>query len=383
MFGKNHYFDYAGATPISRAVRKAMEKVEDKYANPSGIYAAGVEAKDTIETCRKNILNSFDANNMNLVFTSSGTTSVNLAILGTLQKGDHFITSAIEHPAVLETARHLSQNGVDVTYLNVDEDGVVKLSELREVINEKTKLVSVMMVNNEVGIVQPIKEIGKIIDDYRRKHDTQFPYFHTDSCQAINYFDISMRSLRLDLLTFNASKIYGPKGVGALIIRKGVDVQPITFGGGQEMNLWSGTEDVTKIVGLDAAVTETLNKKEKESERLKELQAFAFSQIKSDIPDAIINGSIEKRSPNNINITLPGMDSDEMVIRLDNIGFAVSHKSACASAESTLGSHVLVAMGQQKYASENIRITMGRETKKTDISRLISAIREIYYKYKV
>lgn len=383
MFGKNHYFDYAGATPISRVVRTAMQKVEGKYANPSGIYASGVEVKSEIDRCRKNILNSFDANNMNLVFTSSGTTSVNLAIMGTLKRGDHFITSAIEHPAVLETARHMARNGVEVTYLNVDEDGLVKLTELRETINEKTKLVSVMMVNNEVGTLQPIKEIGKIIDDYRRKNETQFPYFHTDACQAINYFDISMRSLRLDMLSFNASKIYGPKGVGALIIRKGVDVQPIIFGGGQEGGLWSGTEDVAKIVGLDVAVTETLEKKESESKRLKELQSFAFEEIKNNIPDAIVNGDLEKRSPNNINITLPGMDSDEMVVRLDNEGFAVSHKSACASAESTLGSHVLVAMGQSKYASQNIRITMGRETKKADITRLISTIREIYYKYKV
>jgi cysteine desulfurase len=383
MFGKNHYFDYAGATPISKGVRAAVQKVEGKYANPSGVYRDGVEVKNEIDRCRKNILNSFDANNMNLVFTSSGTTSVNLAIMGTLKRGDHFITSTIEHPAVLETARHMARNGVEITYLNVDEEGIVKLPELREAINEKTKLVSVMMVNNEVGTVQPIKEIGKIIDDYRRKNETQFPYFHTDACQAINYFDISMRSLRLDMLSFNASKIYGPKGVGALIIRKGVDIQPIIFGGGQEAGLWSGTEDVSKIVGLDAAVSETLEKKCDEVERLKALQSFAFEEIKNNIPDAIVNGDLEKRSPNNINITLPSMDSDEMVIRLDNDGFAVSHKSACASAESTLGSHVLVAMGQQKYASQNIRITMGRETKKADISRLISTVREIYYKYKV
>lgn len=382
MFGKNHYFDYAGATPISGAVRRAMRDVENMYANPSGIYRGGVEVKSIIEKCRKNILNNFDANNMNLVFTSSGTTSVNLAIMGTLKKGDHFITSNIEHPAVIETARYMSRIGVLVTYLNVDENGVVKLSELREAMNEKTKLVSVMMVNNEIGTVQPIKEIGKIIDEHRRKYDTAFPYFHTDACQAVNYFDISMRSLRLDMLSFNASKIYGPKGVGALIIRKGIDVEPITYGGGQEMGLWSGTEDVAKIVGLDAAVSETLNKKEKERARLLKIQSFAFDKIKNEIREAIVNGSLENRSPNNINITLPGMDSDEMVIRLDSLGFAVSHKSACASADSTLGSHVLIAIGQGKYASQNIRITMGRDTKKADISRLVSAIGHIYYKYR-
>lgn len=383
MFGKNHYFDYAGATPISSAVRHAMRGVENMYANPSGIYRGGVEVKSIIEKCRKNILNNFDANNMNLVFTSSGTTSVNLAIMGTLKKGDHFITSHIEHPAVIETARHMQRIGVDVTYLNVDESGIVKLSELRESINEKTRLVSVMMVNNEIGTVEPIKEIGKIIDDYRRKHDTSFPYFHTDACQAVNYFDISMRSLRLDMLSFNASKIYGPKGVGALIIRKGVDIKPITYGGGQEMGLWSGTEDVVKIVGLDAAVSQTLEKKNLEKIRLSDIQRFAFDKIKNEIPEAIVNGSLENRSPNNINITLPGMDSDEMVIRLDNLGFAVSHKSACASADSTLGSHVLIAIGQGKYASQNIRITMGRETNESDVKRLINSIKKIYYKYRI
>lgn len=383
MFTRNHYFDHAGATPISKTAAKAMHKVSNMYHNPSGIYSGGVEVKSKIEDTRKVILNAFDANNMNLVFTPSGTASVNLAVLGVLKKGDHFITSAIEHPAVLEMVPHLRSMGIETTVLPVDEAGVVSLEVLRNELSPNTKLVSVMMVNNEIGTLQPIKEIGRIVDEYKRKNETQFPYFHSDACQAVNYFDISMRSLRLDMLSFNGSKIYGPKGIGALIIKKQVNISPIIFGGGQEAGLWSGTEDVSRIVGLGTAVVETLRIKEKESERLSRIQSYAFSKIQGEIVESIINGSEESRSPNNINISLPGMDSDEMVLRLDNLGFAVSHKSACAAGDTTLGSHVLGAIGQSKYASENIRITMGRGTKKGDVDRLIKAIKKIYYKYRV
>jgi cysteine desulfurase len=382
MFSKNHYFDNAGATPISKKVKSKMDKVQGLYHNPSGIYAGAVKVRGLIEDVRKKILSDFDANNMQAVFTSSGTTSVNLAIFGTLKKGDHFITSNIEHPAVLECVSELRSRGVETTLLPVNDDGIVDLQILRQELGPNTKLVSVMMANNEIGAIQPIKEIGRIIDEHRRKNETQFPYFHTDACQAVNYCDISMRSLRLDMLSFNGSKIYGPKGTGVLILKKGLEVNPIVFGGGQEGNLWSGTEDVSRIVGVGAAIDETLKIKDKERVRLGRLQQHFFNTIQSEVVESKINGNQESRLPNNINITLPGMDSDEMVLRLDHLGFAVSHKSACASEDTTFGSHVLGAIGQNAYASQNIRVTMGRNTKKSDVNRLIRAIKQIYYQYR-
>lgn len=397
---KRIYLDYAAATPMSAYVKGKLKEVENNFANPSGIYTSGVDVKNKIEKTRKDVLSYFRAEGMSLIFTSTATESINIFLLGTLAKGDHFITSKIEHPAVLECAYHLEKNGIEVTYLNVDEFGFIDKQQLRESLRDNTKVVSVMMVNNEIGTAQNIKEIGRIVDEYKRKNNSEFPKFHSDVCQAINYFEIDMRAMRLDAISFNSSKNYGGKGAGALIYRKDVEIVSTNFGGGQEKNLRSGTENVQAIVALGASIYES-NKILREAEyiRLQELQKYFFTVIKKEIPEAIICGAdtsddrlakeFEKkdryvlRSPNNINLIFPGLISEEMILRLDYFGFEISHKSACASRESEAGSYVLEAIGRsQKDATENVRITLGRETKKKDLDNLISRIKEIYYQYK-
>jgi cysteine desulfurase len=356
-------------------------------ANASGIYSEGVMMKSMIEQSRKEILHCFDAVSQKIIFTGSATQSINIALQGLLVTGDHLIISAIEHPAVLECAKFLQrENKIELTILPVDEAGLVSLRDLRESLKSNTKLVSIIYASNEIGTIQPIKEIGRVISEHNREHDTQI-YFHTDATQAVNYLDIRMNSNRLDMISFNGSKIYAGKGVGALIYKKDLSLKPIIYGGGQENGLWSGTEDVDSIVRLATAVTDinnakSKNHKDKESTRLEILKQNFLKEIIKEIPEVKIWSEAENSLPNIINIGLPNFESDEMVVRLDEKGFAVSHKSACAAMETGSGSYVLQAIGASiKESSENIRISMGRTTTKREMADLAKAIKLIYSKF--
>ncbi len=439
---ENIYLDHAGATPIDKEVILAMREVENLYANPSGIYRRGVEAKNKIEESRKIISNVLNCHTNEIIFTGSGTESVNMALLGYVKnyilengnKGEgretkkdfenktnftipKVITTNVEHVAVLESLKHLeSMKLIEIIYLNVDETGKVKENDLREILKESGKenknniiLVSVMYANNETGRVQSVKEIGRIIDEYNRLNNKKIA-FHIDAMQAGNYLDIDVKKLRCDMLSMNGSKIYGPKGIGILYKNKNIKLSKIIYGGGQEMGLRSGTEDVQKIVGLAKAMQITKEKRDSEVIRLLELQNYFFENIEKEIniedkkelvkiythknyTNKIIDtreGKIKinyfnlESLPNNINIGLENILSDEMVIRLDYAGFDVSHKSACASGETSEGSYVLRAMGTtEKESNENIRITMGRDTRSEDIKKLILEIKKIYLKYKL
>jgi cysteine desulfurase len=344
------------------------------------------------------------------------------------------ITTNIEHAAVLETLNFLEKEKlIEIIYLKVDETGKIKENDLREILKESGPenkdniiLVSVMYVNNETGRVQPLKEIGRVVDLYNKEisdaarvargKESSITY-HIDAMQAGNYLDMDIKKLRCDMLSFNGSKIYGPKGVGVLFKSKKINIESISFGGGQEHGLRSGTEDIQKIVGMAKALEIAKEKKDSEIIRLLDMQKNFLEKIKIEIPEVKIythknneNKIVQKKLEsggseaaaikqkddlkinyfnidsllNNINIGLPGMQSDEMVVRLDYAGFDISHKSACASNEIGEGSYVLRAMGAtEKESSENIRISMGRNTKPSEMESLILCIKDIYYKYRV
>lgn len=412
------YLDHAGATMIGARAKRALLTTMELYGNASAIYQEGIDAKNALKSAREKIARILSSHSYELYFTGSGTESIALAINGTVDyfhsihsKNDHsegssdemlphIITTSIEHPAVLETLRALEQKRkVTVTYLPVSAQGLVELKSVREALTSTTILVSIMYVNNEIGTIQPIKDIGRMLSLYRKEKevedthtaiiDAQYPYFHVDACQAANYLSLDVQSLRVDLMTLNSSKVYGPKGVGLLYKREGVMLLPQILGGGQERGLRSGTESVPLIVSFAEALDEahdlrTRDGDDNEVNRLIILRTLLYTLLRDTIPSIVFYGSFEKgeRVPNNINCRIPGLSSEEVILRLDAKGFAVSHKSACAS-ESESGSHVILALGENEIAaSENIRITMGRSTKEEDVKRLVEEMKEIAEKYK-
>jgi cysteine desulfurase len=430
---KRVYLDYAGATPISEKSTRALASSLLLYGNPSAIHHEGDVASRVLDKARALCATTLNAHSYEVYFVGSGTESCNLAILGTVigardkveQLGcedatsqqalaplgtsiiPHVITTTIEHPAVLEPIRTLEKEGkVRVTYLPVYEDGIVKIHDIREALCEETVLVSVMYANNEIGTMQPVKEIGRALDEWKDSHGrthNEYPYFHIDACQAGNYCNLDVVRLRAHLMTVNSSKVYGPKGIALLYKKEGCRVDPISFGGGQERGLRSGTESVALAYAFAVALEEAQAMKEKESARLRELRDVCRDELMKEIPEATVYGAWdeykqqvderrrgntshssanvlkeEKRLPNNINCRIPGIPSDEMILRLDAKGFAVSHKSACASSE-TDGSYVIEALGASKEeALENVRITLGRETTRQDILALVQAMKDIY-----
>jgi cysteine desulfurase len=406
---KRVYLDNAGATEVGVRAKRALLETLDVYGNPSGIHKEGAEAGVLLDKARAMCATVLNAHAYEIYFTSSGTESCNLAVLGTFtawqrdattQALPHIITSSIEHPAVLEPIKFLEKNGkARVTYLPVYEDGIVKVKDMREALCEETILVSVMYANNEIGTIQHVKEIGRAIDEWKKEQGrtfTSYPYFHTDACQAANYCNLDVLRLKCHLMTVNSSKVYGPKGSALLYKREGIKIAPVSLGGGQERELRSGTENVASSYAFGVALKETSELKDKESSRLRTLRDSTVKLLKQEIPKIIFYGAFdeyhsikssdtvlkeEKRLPNNINCRVPGISSEEMILRLDAKGFSVSHKSACASME-TDGSYVLQALGATEVeAKENIRISFGRTTSLSDLEALVRVMKEISTKY--
>jgi cysteine desulfurase len=307
-----------------------------------------------------------------IIFTGSGTESDNLAILGAARahkdKGQHIITSKIEHKAVLESTRVLKREGFDITYLNVNSKGIVDLEELRSALREDTILVSIMYANNEIGTIQPIKEISSIL---KENGDI---IFHTDACQAAGYLNITPNSLGVDLLTLDGSKIYGPKGVGCLFKSGNIRLEPIIIGGAQENKLRAGTENTPLIVGFAEALKLVDEDRGSESNRLTELRDYFIKEVKDKIKNTELNGHAKKRLPNNINISFSDVEGESIVLMLDGVGIAASTGSACASSDLE-PSYVLVASGVPKErAHESVRFSMGRGTTKKDIDYVLSEL---------
>ncbi len=408
------YLDNAGATEIGERAKRALLESLDIFGNPSGIHKEGAQAGVLLDKARALCATALNAHAYEVYFLSSGTESCNLAVMGAyLASGKdfewsfdgkrlpHVITTEIEHPSVLEPIKFLERTGkIRVTYLPVYEDGVLKVHDLREALCEETILVSVMYANNEIGTIQPVKEIGRAIDEWKREHNktfTSYPYFHTDACQAANYCNLDVLRLKCHLMTVNSSKVYGPKGSALLYKREGIKIAPVSLGGGQERELRSGTEAVALHYAFGVALAEACEMREEESARLRALRDETVELLKKEIPSAIFYGAFDeyskdlqstgsslksaKRLPNNINCRVPGISSEEMILRLDAKGFAVSHKSACASME-TEGSYVVMALGATEVeANENIRISLGRSTSRPDLGRLVEVMKDISTKY--
>lgn len=393
------YLDYAGATPIDKEVAYTMSFYEKNFfANPSAIYKSGVKSREIIEESRNTIAKLINAHDNEIIFTGSGTESDALAVLGVIKnwkidnkdKIPHIITSQIEHGAILSNCKALEENGeIEVTYISVDKNGIINQEELKDSLKENTILVSIMYANNEIGIIQPIQEIAKTIRHFRKGKDSFYPIFHTDASQAMNYLYVeNVEKLGIDMMSFNSSKIYGPKGVGVLYKKRNIKLSPLYYGGGQEFGLRSGTESVAQIAGVALALFKTCKMKEKESTRLIKIRDYGIQKLlelsKTSGYRIVLNGGLENRLPNNINISISGISSELLVIELDARGIEVSEKSACHS-NSDDRSYVIKAIRKickKKDEEEgSLRISLGRHTKKKDMDIFVKNLESILKKY--
>lgn len=366
------YLDNASATPVDPEVLKTMLPYFAKeYGNPSSHHAKGLNAKIAIDKAREIVAKDLNCKESGIIFTNGATQSNNMAILGIAKtnKGKHLITSKIEHESVLKPFEELEKEGFKITYLPVNKEGLINLRNLENAIQKDTILISIMAANNEIGTIQPLEKIGAIC----KKHNV---IFHTDACQIINFQKIDVKKYNIDLLTLNSGKIYGPKGIGVLYKKDAVKIKPIIFGGGQEKNLHSGTENVPLIVGLGKALEITAKKREEENARLSKLKNIIIKEFTKN-PKIHINSPLKNCLPNNINIAIEKIDREKLLLQLDEEKIYVSIGSACSSGEHAL-SHVLKAIGlPEKLIYQSIRISPGRFTTKKDIERFLTMFRKL------
>ncbi len=374
---KNIYLDYASTTYVDRKVLGKMLPFFSRFfGNPSSLHRAGRITKQAIDTARTGIANVIGSKKEEVMFTGSGTESDNLAIVGAahanVKFGKHIIVSKIEHKAILEAAKKLKREGFRVTYVNVDDSGLVKLAELKKCLKKDTTLVSIQYANNEIGTIQQIAEISKIIKKFRG--EKRFPLFHTDACQAAGALTLDVNKIGVDLMTFNGSKIYGPKGVGCLFVKRDINLEPQILGGSQEMGLRAGTENVPLIVGLFEALKLAEKIKHRENRRQIQLRDYFIKNVLELIEGVNLNGHAQKRLPNNINISVRGVEGESLLLMLDRYGIFCSTGSACSSTDLT-PSYVLYAIGTPtELAQGSIRITLGRDTNKEKLDYVLKIL---------
>ena len=380
---KKLYLDYAATTPTDPRVIKAMLPYFNKIpGNASSLHEAGQIARRVMNKAREKIANLIKADAEEIVFTSGGSEANNLAIKGVFYNSNHphqhIITSKIEHHAVLEPCHFLEKQGAETTYLPVDKYGLINNLKLQQAIKDETVLVSIMYANNEVGTIQPIKEIGQIIKaekEKRNKNKNPLPiYFHTDAVQTFGHLPINIHDLSVDFLSASAHKIYGPKVVGMLYVKKGVKIESLIHGGEHEKGRRASTENIPGIVGFAEAVELADKEMEKENKRLIELRDYLINQILNKIKKSHLNGHKEMRLPNNVNISLEGIEGESMLIELDAFGIYCSTGSACSSA-TLEPSHVLMAMHlRPEIAHSSLRFSLGRWTKKKDLDYVLKRL---------
>ena len=378
------YFDHAATTAIDKTVVKAMTPYfGDVFGNPSSLYHKGREAQSALNSARKIMADLIHAMPENIVFTGGGSESDNLAIFGTAyahsQVGKHIISLGIEHHAVLYPLRELEKQGFEVTYIKVDKEGKVSVKDVMSAIRPDTILITIMYANNEIGTIEPIAEIGRELLRYRKEHNTVYPYFHSDACQAAGYLDLDTEKLHVDLMTINGSKIYGPKGVGMLFVRRGIKIKPLIYGGSQEKKLRAGTENIPGIIGFVKALELVQKNREKESQRISKLSAYLWQEVNEKINNVRLNGPQirENRLPNNINITFENVEGEALLLYLDEYGIMCSTGSACTS-DSLEPSHVLRAIGlPYEFAHGSLRFTLGKENTKEDIDYMMKFLPDI------
>jgi cysteine desulfurase len=366
------YLDHAATTPTHPEVVKAMLPCFiEAFGNPSSVYSYGQEARGAVEKARTRVAELIGARGEEIVFTSGGTEADNLALKGVAyanrHKGNHIVTTSIEHHAVSEVCKFLGRRGFTITYLPVDEHGLVDPDDVRKAITAKTIIISIIHANNEVGTIEPISEIGKITKEAE-------VYFHTDAVQAVGHIPVNVDKLKVDLLSISAHKLYGPKGVGALYVRKGTKLMPLMQGGEQEKRRRAGTENVPAIVGLGKAVELAGQEMDKEVERLAGLRDKLITGLMEKIDHIQLNGHPTRRLPNNVNVSVDFVEGESMLLNLDLEGICASTGSACSSA-SLEPSHVLLALGlSPEQAHGSLRFTLGRENSEEDIERVLDIL---------
>lgn len=383
----NIYLDHAATTPTDPEVVRAMAPYwSEHYGNPSSLYRLGQKAKQAISQARQIVADTLHCQVEEIFFTGGGTESINLALKGTIAARrdpkyvPHIISSTIEHHAVLHSLDRLRKQGCEISLLPVDDQGLVSLTDLKKAIKDNTILVSIMLANNEIGTIEPIQEFGAYLSQLnaeREKNALPKIYFHSDACQATGALDLDVTKLHVDLLTINGSKIYGPKGIGVLFIKRGSNLQAFIDGGGQENNMRSGTENVPGIVGLGKALELVNKNRQTENARLIELRDWLINELLTKIPKTRLNGHAQKRLPNNVNISILDVEGEAMLLYLDEIGIQASTGSACDS--STLEpSHVIRALGcPYEAAHGSMRFTLGKQTTKEDLQYLADKLPEI------
>ncbi len=410
---KRIFLDYAAITPVDGKVAKEMAETQKKiWANPSSLHMEGELAKNILGEARIKIARILHCRADEIFFTSGGTESLNIAILGICREDahlgtPHIIVSTIEHPAVLEPIKFLLKNKkIEVSFVNPDRSGRINPESIKKEMKQNTILVAIQHANNEIGTVQPVSKISRMLDPTPNPSPCQGegngerfapPVLLVDASQSVLYEDISPERLGADLLVLDGIKMYGPRGMGILVVKHGTNISPIVFGGGQEGGLRSGTQNVPAAVGLAKALEIAVQKKEKESSRLKTLRDYAINKILNEIERTSLNGDLKNRLPNNINICFQNFlkghplgqnssrvplgdrnfDSEFLVIKLDTLGFAVSAASACHTFSLENGSYVIESLGKPECASSSLRITLGRSTKKSDLDKFISALKKI------
>lgn len=369
------YLDNAATTKVADSVVDAMlPYFKEYYGNASSIYQLGAKSKEALDESREYIAGTLGAKTNEIYFTAGGSESDNWAIKATAdayaRKGKHIITSAIEHHAVLHTCEYLEKHGYEVTYVGVDENGVIKLDELKAAIRPDTILISVMFANNEIGTIQPIKEIGEIA----KEHDI---LFHTDAVQAYAQVPINVDEMHIDMLSASGHKLNGPKGIGFLYIRKGIKIRSFVHGGQQERGRRAGTENIPGIVGLAAAVKRSFSMLEEKMKKEIELRDYLISRIEAEIPYCRLNGDRKKRLPNNVNFSFQFIEGESMLILLDSKGIAASSGSACTSG-SLDPSHVLLAIGlPHEIAHGSLRLTLSEENTKEEMDYVVEQLTAI------
>lgn len=375
---KRVYMDNAATTALRRDVLDAMMPyLTDIYGNPSSLHYFGQEAHKAVENARHQVASALNAEDNEIVFTGCGTEADNMALKGIAEnyhsKGNHIITSSVEHHAILHTCEYLEKHGFEVTYLPVDEYGMVKAEQVRDAIRSDTILVSIMFANNEVGTIMPIKEIGAVCRE-------KGVLFHTDAVQAVGHVAIDVKAMNIDLLSLSAHKLHGPKGVGVLYIRKGIVVPPLLHGGAQERRKRAGTENVAGIVGLGKAIEIACSDIEGTAKRMCYLRDKLINGIEASIPEVKLNGHRTERLPGNVNFSIKYIEGESILLMLDINGIAASSGSACTSG-SLDPSHVLLAMSMpHETAHGSLRLTLGDDTTEDDIDYVLEVLPEIVVK---
>jgi len=379
--------DYAASTPVDKKVLKAMMPyIKEQYGNPSSIHSFGQSARAAIEKSREQMARFLHCEADEIIFTSGATEANNLAIQGVLQEArnkrqdikPHIVTTAIEHESVLDPCRALEKQGLaEVTYVKPQRDGIVTVQDIQEAIRPNTVLVSVMYANSQIGTIQPVEGIGGVIAQRKSNNNGVYPVFHIDAVQAANFLDCTVDFLHGDLITLSGHKIYGPKGVGVLYVRHNTPISSINRGGGQEMGMRSGTENVAAIVGMGQAVEELSSTRRKnQNKNMKELQNIFIEQVTRQISEAELTGSMEKRLPNNIHLRFARVNAYDLVVLLDQRGVASSVGSAC-SEKTQEPSYVLRAMGlNDTEAGSAVRFTLGKDTTAKELRKAVTILVE-------